>query len=64
MIKLLGLEYLTDKEASLKFGFSQGWFKKVRVQKRGPAYIKIQGKVLYEITQLEKWFKEQIKKYE
>ena len=64
MIKLLGLEYITDKEASLKYGFSQDWFKKVRVQKRGPKYIKLEGKVLYPVHDTDEWFRKNIKSSE
>ena len=64
MIEILGKKYLTQKEASQKFGFSVSWFEKQRSHKKPPPYIKIQGKILYDLETLERWFKNQLKEQE
>lgn len=61
MIKILGKEYISDKEAEHQFGFSREWFKKQRSLKKGPPYIKLEGKVLYCLIDIETWFKDRVK---
>ena len=65
MIELLGIKYITDKEASQMYGYSVSWFQKQRYTKSPPPFIKIQnkGKVYYSIEELNKWFKENIVSY-
>ena len=62
MIELLGVKYITDKEASHIYGYSVSWFQKQRHNKKPPPFIKIQdkGKVYYAVDELNKWFKDNI----
>jgi hypothetical protein len=62
MIDLLGRKYITDKEAAFRYGFSQKWFVLRRSQKKPPAYIKLHGKVLYDLEKTDEYFQEQINK--
>lgn len=64
MINILGKEYISDKEAEYKFGFSREWFQKQRSLKKGPPSIKISGKVLYSLEKLEQWFSDRMKEAE
>lgn len=57
---ILGNEYITDKEASKRYGFSQDWFIQNRYRGNGPSYIKIQGSVLYPLKETDKWFLEKM----
>lgn len=62
MIEINGIKYITDKEASQKYGYSVSWFQKQRHDKKPPPFIKIQdkGKVYYAIEELNKWFDDNI----
>lgn len=60
MIKILGVEYISDKESSLRYGYSVDWFKKRRLEKKEPNYIKLQGKVLYHLHDTDEWFRKNI----
>lgn len=61
MITILGKKYMTDKEAAQRYGFSQSWFQHRRNEKKAPKFIKIEGKVLYDVEDTDTWFKSQIK---
>lgn len=60
MIDILGIKYITDKEASARYGFSLSWFQKQRGKKESPPYVKLlnRGKVYYSLDELDQWFKE------
>ena len=62
MIELDGKKYITNKEASTRYGYSLSWFKRQRYKKLPPPFIKLpgKGKVFYCVTELDKWFKENI----
>jgi|HubBroStandDraft_2_1064218.scaffolds.fasta_scaffold00250_15 predicted DNA-binding transcriptional regulator AlpA len=59
MISIMGKEFLTDKEASARYGYSQAWFIKARSEKYGPKYVQMKehGRVLYPLEETDKWFK-------
>ncbi len=61
MIFFQGENYITDKEASLRYGFSKFWFSKQRWKKMGPPYIKLLGKIYYSEKVLDDWFQKQTK---
>lgn len=63
MIEILGKKYISEKEASGRYGYSTAWFQKERFNKIGPPFCKIkeQGKVLYCIDDVDKWFSERLK---
>lgn len=57
MLKLDGERFLADKEASNKYGLSVHWFRRARYIKKGPPYIKMNGRILYRESSLDEWFK-------
>lgn len=60
MIEIMGKSYLTEKEASKRYGYSISWFRITRKKNKGeyPKYIKLQGKgrVLYPLLETDQWF--------
>jgi predicted DNA-binding transcriptional regulator AlpA len=66
MININGKQYINDKEASKKYGYSQEWFKKRRNEKKPPCYIKfdVRGRVLYDVDEIDKWFQANLRRYE
>lgn len=50
--------FLTEKEASERYGYSREWFQRQRWLKKEPKYIKVvdNGKVLYPLNETDKWF--------
>lgn len=62
MIELHGKKYITDKEASARYGYSSSWFKLRRHEKKQPPYIRLHSKVLYDQDELDKWFITNIEK--
>lgn len=60
MIEIMGTKYLTDKEASQRYGYSTAWFQKQRSLKNPPPFVKLQGrgKVYYPLEKVDQWFKE------
>lgn len=63
MIEILGRSYITDKEAAIRYGYSQRWFIKKRFLKAGPPYAQMgdKGRVLYDLEQTDMWFNEMMK---
>ena len=50
-------KYLTEREASQRYGYSLAWFQKKRQVDSGPPYVKSEtGRVRYPIEELDKWF--------
>lgn len=60
MIDMFGKTYMSDKEASARYGYSQQWFRLRRHKKSGPNFLKLEGKgkVYYSVEETDKWFKE------
>jgi len=65
MIDLFGTKYITDKEASQRYGYSASWFQLQRHKKLPPHFVKLQGKGkdYYPLDETDKWFKESMKQY-
>lgn len=66
MKDILGVKYMTDKEASQRYGYSKAWFQKQRYLKLPPNYFQFngKGKVYYSLEETDKWFKENLVKYD
>lgn len=62
MIKILGTEYITDKEAAQRYGYSQSWFQQRRCKNLPPMFVKLQGKgkVFYPLDATDQWFRQNI----
>lgn len=49
--------YLTETEASARYGYSRQWYQRQRWLGTGPKFIKVNsGRVLYPIQEIDKWF--------
>ncbi len=62
MFEIMGEEFITDKEASKRYGYSQSWFLRARAQGFGPRWIQIMdhGRVLYPLKETDKWFRDKM----
>lgn len=45
-----------EQEAALRYGPSVHWFRRARWAGGGPTYIKLAGRVLYPVAELDKFF--------
>lgn len=49
--------YLSETEASSRYGYSRQWFQRERWKGTGPKFIKINsGKILYPLQATDDWF--------
>jgi len=49
--------YISEKDASVRYGFSTYWFQRERWKGGGPPFIKInKGRVLYPLDSTDAWF--------
>jgi hypothetical protein len=66
MIEMMGEQYLTEKEAEKRYGYSSSWFARSRVQKFGPHYVQLKphGRVLYPLESTDKWFRSKMMELE
>lgn len=67
MIELNNVQYMTEKEAVKRYGYSSAWFQKQRTNREPPSYVKLKGKtkgrVYYPLLETDKWFKDNLEKY-
>ena len=60
MVEIQGKKYISPKEASHSYGYSESWFEKARCTGEGPKWIKVgekpRGKIYYEKIALDNWF--------
>lgn len=66
MQEIAGIKYLTEKDASRRYGFSQRWFQEHRYQGNGPVCLQVckKGKILYPLEQTDEWFRVNLKEVE
>ena len=66
MIDILGVQYITQKEAAYRYGYSESWFQKCRYEGNGPIYVRLnrKGKILYPVLKLDEWFRSNLKECE
>jgi phage pi2 protein 07 len=62
MKEILGIKYMSTKEAVNRYGYSQSWFQQRRMNGFQPKFVKIQnkGKVYYPVNETDEWFKKNI----
>jgi len=48
--------YINEKEAARRYSYSPQWFQRERWKGTGPKYLKIRGKVLYPLKEIDEWF--------
>ena len=63
----MGIKFLTDKEASERYGYSRSWFQHKRNTNYGPPFVKMIGgasRVLYNLKNTDAWFSERLKNNE
>ncbi len=58
--------YLTEKQASLRYGKSESWFQKRRYAKLPPFWNKFENtnRIYYPIKETDRWFIENMRKVE
>ncbi len=58
MLEIMGMKFISDKEASKRYGYSQSWFIRSRTQGFGPRWVQFKehGRVLYPLDETDKWF--------
>lgn len=63
MFEILGKKFITDKEASGRYGYSQSWFIRARYEGKGPKFLQIEksSRVLYPLDETDDWFREKMK---
>lgn len=49
--------FLTEKEASHRYGYSRSWFRNKRYQNERPLFIKVKAKILYPLYETDIFFK-------
>lgn len=66
MIIFMGKKYIGEKEAAIRYGYSAVWFRLRRYAKRGPAYMRLdgRGKIYYELEETDQWFKDHMTRHE
>ena len=47
---------LTEKQAAQRWPYSVPWFQRKRHEGGGPPYLKVGGRVIYPIEELDNWF--------
>jgi len=64
MIEIFGIKYITEKEASQRYAYSESWFRLQRKHKLCPKYTRIgvkkRGRVYYPLDATDHWFKMQL----
>lgn len=62
MLIIMDEPYLTDKEASKRYGYSVSWFRRMRFMGGGPKWTQIiaEGRVLYPMHSTDEWFKKRM----
>lgn len=55
MSKIKPKHYLTTKELAYRWRLQIKTLHNWRAQMKGPKFVKIMGKVLYEVEEVEKW---------
>jgi predicted DNA-binding transcriptional regulator AlpA len=62
MIIMMGKQYLTEKDCSKRYGYSRSWFEQRRGKDQPPYCFRLlgKGKVLYPLSETDKWFEENL----
>ena len=62
MIDIIGTKYLTEKEATCRYGYSASWFRVARKGGYGPYYAQVRerGRILYPVVETDEWFKKKL----
>ena len=61
MLTVNGVKYFNEKQVSQRYGLSVSWFRKARYSGNSPTYHKLNGKIFYDIDNVDEWFKENLK---
>lgn len=63
MSKVIGIEYLSVKEASRRYGRSISWFRERKKNKKAPYPFQLggKGKLFYHLEKTDTWFQENMK---
>ena len=55
-MKIDGVNYMCDKEATKFYGVTPSYFKNLRYNGTGPTYIRFHGRVFYKQHVVDQWF--------
>jgi hypothetical protein len=47
---------VSEKEAASIYPYSRSWFQRARWAGNSPPYLKVRGRVMYPLDELDKWF--------
>ena len=50
------IKAISEKEAAQRYPYSVKWYQRMRWQGGGPPYIKVRGRVMYPLMELDEWF--------
>lgn len=56
-----GISYITEKEVSSLYGRSVRWIRKIRYSDKDFPYYKLNGRVYFNIEELDLWFSKNLK---
>ena len=64
MQEIMGIQYLTEKEASKRYGYSMAWFSARRYKNLPPkaVQLEVRKKILYPLKETDEWFIKQLNK--
>jgi hypothetical protein len=55
------IELLTEREVSGRFGLSIGWLRRARVERRGPAFLRVGNRMIrYRLADIKKYLESRI----
>ncbi len=52
-----GKSYITEKEVASQYGRSVKWVRKIRYSDKDFPYYKLNGRVFFNATEVDQWFK-------
>ena len=66
MIEILGVKYITPKEAAQRYRRSQSWLEKKRCNHLPPKFMKLENKgpVYYPLLETDEWFRKNMTQVE
>lgn len=62
MLEIDGKSYITEKEASKKYGYSLPWFRLSRKNGESPPFCRLSenSRILYPVEETNQWFKSKL----
>lgn len=54
-------KYMDSKQLAERFSVAESSIRRQRMQETGPPYVRLNGRIYYEIAAVDKWEKDQLK---